>query len=190
MAEHEYIEEIRQVWDLVKESFRKSLSDTTVNLWFGEIDILSFSRDLITMGIPSEFKYSIVKEKYLDKIQSEFCRLLGFDIRVELVFTGSPTAADAVRSIPAKADLPERVTPAVNVQSTAKPDGGENDGADRDEDDQVMPVYSFEYMFDNFIVGSTNKFAHAACIAVANHPATNYNPLFIYGHSEIGRAHV
>lgn len=190
MAEHEYIEEIRQVWDLVKESFRKSLSDTTVNLWFGEIDILSFSRDLITMGIPSEFKYSIVKEKYLDKIQSEFCRLLGFDIRVELVFTGSPTAADAVRSIPAKADLPERVTPAVNVQSTAKPDGGENDGSDRDEDDQVMPVYSFEYTFDNFIVGSTNKFAHAACIAVANHPATNYNPLFIYGHSGLGKTHL
>lgn len=185
MAEHEYIEEIRQVWDLVKDSFRKSLSDTTVNLWFGEIDILSFSRDLITMSIPSEFKYSIVKEKYLDKIQSEFSRLLGFDIRVELVFTGSPTAADTVPSGSALPDAPEKAIP----EPTPRMVGREQE-PDREDDEQVMPVYSFEYTFDNFIVGSTNKFAHAACIAVANHPATNYNPLFIYGHSGLGKTHL
>ena len=185
MAEHEYIEEIRQVWDLVKDSFRKSLSDTTVNLWFGEIDILSFSRDLITMSIPSEFKYSIVKEKYLDKIQSEFSRLLGFDIRVELVFTGSPTAADTVPSGSALPDAPEKAIP----DPTPRMAGREQE-PDREDDEQVMPVYSFEYTFDNFIVGSTNKFAHAACIAVANHPATNYNPLFIYGHSGLGKTHL
>lgn len=185
MAEHEYIEEIRQVWDLVKDSFRKSLSDTTVNLWFGEIDILSFSRDLITMSIPSEFKYSIVKEKYLDKIQSEFSRLLGFDIRVELVFTGSPTAADTVPSGSALPDAPEKSIP----EPTPRMVGREQE-PDREDDEQVMPVYSFEYTFDNFIVGSTNKFAHAACIAVANHPATNYNPLFIYGHSGLGKTHL
>ena len=185
MAEHEYIEEIRQVWDLVKDSFRKSLSDTTVNLWFGEIDILSFSRDLITMSIPSEFKYSIVKEKYLDKIQSEFSRLLGFDIRVELVFTGSPTAADTVPSGSALPDAPEKAIP----EPTPRMIGREQE-PDREDDEQVMPVYSFEYTFDNFIVGSTNKFAHAACIAVANHPATNYNPLFIYGHSGLGKTHL
>lgn len=185
MAEHEYIEEIRQVWDLVKDSFRKSLSDTTVNLWFGEIDILSFSRDLITMSIPSEFKYSIVKEKYLDKIQSEFSRLLGFDIRVELVFTGSPTAADTVPSGSALPDAPEKAI----SEPTPRMVGREQE-PDREDDEQVMPVYSFEYTFDNFIVGSTNKFAHAACIAVANHPATNYNPLFIYGHSGLGKTHL
>ena len=185
MAEREYIEEIRQVWDLVKESFRKSLSDTTINLWFGEIDILSFSRDLITMSIPSQFKYSIVKEKYLDKIQSEFSRLLGFDIRVELVFTGSPTASDTIPSVLQSQTGAEK-DGSVSAPDFPQPSGSE----DRDEDEQVMPVYSFEYTFDNFIVGSTNKFAHAACIAVANHPATNYNPLFIYGHSGLGKTHL
>ena len=53
-----------------------------------------------------------------------------------------------------------------------------------------MPSYNFEYTFDNFIVGSTNKFAHAACLAVANKPAVNYNPLFIYGHSGLGKTHL
>ena len=44
--------------------------------------------------------------------------------------------------------------------------------------------------FDNFIVGSSNKFAHAACIAVTNNPARDYNPLFIYGPSGIGKTHL
>ena len=54
----------------------------------------------------------------------------------------------------------------------------------------TIPVYNFEYTFDNFIVGNSNKFAHAACTAVANHPAENYNPLFIYGPSGLGKTHL
>ena len=47
-----------------------------------------------------------------------------------------------------------------------------------------------EYTFEHFIVGSSNKFAHAAAIAVANSPAENYNPLFIYGQSGLGKTHL
>lgn len=53
-----------------------------------------------------------------------------------------------------------------------------------------VPNYDFQYTFDNFIVGSSNKFAHAACVAVAEHPALNYNPLFIYGQSGLGKTHL
>ena len=54
----------------------------------------------------------------------------------------------------------------------------------------TLPTFNFEYTFDNFIVGSSNKFAHAACLAVADHPAQNYNPLFIYGPSGLGKTHL
>jgi chromosomal replication initiator protein len=50
--------------------------------------------------------------------------------------------------------------------------------------------YSFEYTFSNFIVGNSNKFAHAACVAVADQPAKSYNPLFIYGDSGLGKTHL
>lgn len=53
-----------------------------------------------------------------------------------------------------------------------------------------IPDYNFQYTFDNFIVGNSNKFAHAACVAVAEHPALNYNPLFIYGQSGLGKTHL
>ncbi len=48
----------------------------------------------------------------------------------------------------------------------------------------------YEYTFDTFIVGSTNKFAHAACLAVAQNPAKAYNPLFVYGNSGLGKTHL
>ena len=49
---------------------------------------------------------------------------------------------------------------------------------------------SYEYTFDTFIVGSSNKFAHAACLAVATNPSHAYNPLFLYGNSGLGKTHL
>ena len=48
----------------------------------------------------------------------------------------------------------------------------------------------YEFTFETFIVGSSNKFAHAACLAVAQNPASAYNPLFLYGHSGLGKTHL
>ncbi|MCR5653359.1 MAG: chromosomal replication initiator protein DnaA [Ruminococcus sp.] len=48
----------------------------------------------------------------------------------------------------------------------------------------------YEYTFDTFIVGNSNKFAHAACLAVAQNPSKAYNPLFLYGNSGLGKTHL
>ena len=169
MAENNYIEEIRPVWEMVINSFRESLSEGTINLWFGNIEIISYRDDTITLGINSEFKYDIIHNRYMDSIRKAFCRLLGFEVEVDLIFTGKASAADGIRtSIP-----------------SPLPDPKKSESIKKD-----LPNYSFEYTFENFIVGSTNKFAHAACVAVANDPANNYNPLFIYGNSGLGKTHL
>ena len=64
-----------------------------------------------------------------------------------------------------------------------------------EEDKVVAPVVKknsvgYDYTFDTFIVGSSNRFAHAACVAVAENPAALYNPLFIYGNSGLGKTHL
>ena len=169
MSEQKYLEEIGQIWSMVKNSFRETLSETAINLWFGDVEIISFENDVLTIGSPGEFKFNTIKDKYIDKIKDQFSEVLGFEIQVNLVFTGSAVSADQVKS-----------------QTVGLP------AVDKKEDssEPIMPSYNFEYTFENFIVGNTNKFAHAACVAVANNPATNYNPLFIYGNSGLGKTHL
>ncbi|MBQ2735615.1 MAG: chromosomal replication initiator protein DnaA, partial [Clostridia bacterium] len=167
MSDQNYIEEIRQVWEMVKDSFREHLSESTVNLWFGDVDIISYQNDTVTMGIASEFKFNTIHNRYIDSIKDAFCRLLGFEVEVNLIFTGSAVADDRLK--------PRAFGAEPKKQEILKTE---------------LPNHKFEYTFENFIVGSTNKFAHAACVAVANNPATNYNPLFIYGNSGLGKTHL
>ena len=169
MSAQNYLEEIRQVWEMVKESFRDRLSESTINLWFGGLEVLQFENDTITMGISSEFKFKTIQDKFIGDITDGFCKMLGFDVHVNLTFTGSATAADRID--PPSVSIPE-----------AK--------EERIKEAQNLADFNFDYTFENFIVGSTNKFAHAACVAVANNPATNYNPLFIYGNSGLGKTHL
>ena len=169
---------------MVKESFKdkngEGLSETTVNLWFDDITVISYDvresddeTDILTLGLRSDIKHRIVSEKYLDKIKRAFTRFLGFEIEINLIKTGSAT--DAIN---------------MSTPIFKKPEPKENPIERTLEGKSVMPIYNFEYTFENFIVGSTNKFAHAACLSVANNPATNYNPLFIYGNSGLGKTHL
>lgn len=162
MSDERYIKEIKEVWEGVKDSFRGEMSNTGIDLWFGEVEVLSFDGDHVQLGTASEFKHKIIVERHLDRIRAAFSELLGFPVRVDVSFTGKPVGSDDVKII----------------------------GMNADDKHSQIPTYNFEYTFENFIVGDTNKFAHAACVAVANHPATNYNPLFIYGNSGLGKTHL
>ncbi len=63
-------------------------------------------------------------------------------------------------------------------------------GTEKQNDETPAINDDYEFTFDTYIVGSSNKFAHAASMAVANKPATLYNPLFIYGNSGLGKTHL
>ena len=162
MADSDYIREIAEVWQAVKASFEGELPQTGIDLWFGEVEVLSFDGSHIQLGTASEMKHKVIQKRFLEKIRARFEELLGFPVTVDLSFTGKPVAPQDIKII----------------------------GRDAPEESSEIPSYNFEYTFENFIVGATNKFAHAACVAVANHPATNYNPLFIYGNSGLGKTHL
>ncbi|MDF1494733.1 chromosomal replication initiator protein DnaA [Caproiciproducens sp. CPB-2] len=66
----------------------------------------------------------------------------------------------------------------------------EEAGVEKQSDETPAINDDYEFTFDTYIVGSSNKFAHAASMAVANKPATLYNPLFIYGNSGLGKTHL
>jgi chromosomal replication initiator protein len=178
----DYLDEIKEIWSMVLDKMRQKFSSTAVNLWFGDAQIVSFANNTLTINVASEFKMQIIKEKYASQIEDIFEEFMGFRIPIQVVANSSPVNVDKIKtqiSTPSEDLLPDR-----------------SNGNDRDQNDRqpvlgsTMPTVNFEYTFDNFIVGSSNKFAHAACIAVADRPAQDYNPLFIYGPSGLGKTHL
>ncbi len=184
-----YLDDISQVWHLVRESFRPELSDVITNLWLGGLEVVDFQGSTLTMKAESEVKIRVITSKYKADIERKFTEMMGFDISVRFVCDEpSPVPPDEPGilrwSTPAPAD----------EAAAAEPDdlpSSEQDGAFRPGGiGSTLPPFNFEYTFENFIVGSSNKFAHAACLAVADRPAQAYNPLFIYGPSGLGKTHL
>ena len=169
-----YLNEINDIWEMVKDSLKKQYSETTAELWFRDLKIEFFDNNNIVFSCSFPFKYNVVKEKYLDKIEEEFSRILGFPITVELKFDGEQVDIERIKQA--------LMTPQQRAKMLER--------KDTEEKRALFQNYNFEYTFDNFIVGSSNKFAHAACYAVAQSPASDYNPLFIYGPSGLGKTHL
>lgn len=161
-----YYDDMSEVWELVRESFHDKLSSETINLWFGKVEVVSFVGRELTLSIQSPFKRDVILSRYIDDIKTRFQNILGFEIDIQLILD-DPYA----KKEPEPAQKPAAESSVGYLGST-------------------MPPYNFEYTFDNFMVGNSNKFAHAAATAVAAAPAMNYNPLFIYGPSGLGKTHL
>lgn len=176
-----YIDEISAIWEEVKLTFREKYAQSTIDMWFGDMKIESYENNVLTFSTVSELSYKIVREKYLDMIRDGFSKFFGFEPEIEIVFNGIPTSTEKIiRQIMGndQEKESESISQIISDSEVEQPNG------------VLPPNYKFEYTFDNFIVGNSNKFAHAACSAVANRPARDYNPLFIYGPSGLGKTHL
>lgn len=170
-----YLDDLSAIWEMVRASFLTQYASSVVDLWFGDMQVHSYEDNVITLSTPREFKYKTIREKFMDTLREGFAAQLGFEVEVNVVFTGTPTSSEQIVS-QIKNDLPQNT-------ETASAEEGRPSGI-------LPPNYKFEYTFENFIVGNSNKFAHAACLAVATRPASDYNPLFIYGPSGLGKTHL
>ena len=188
-----YLQEIEAIWAMVKETLSKKISTTAVNLWFGTSTVVSFENNNLTIGVDSDFKRKMITDKYIPQLEEIFEEFMGFHIKINVV-------AQAPSSLE---ELEQRISIAAQLSSSSDAFGSDSKKVLYELEDQktlmsarrsgigsTMPSVNFEYTFDNFIVGSSNKFAHAACCAVAERPAQDYNPLFIYGPSGLGKTHL
>lgn len=175
-----YIDDLSGIWEAIKENLKGELSQTIFDLWLSPLKVHSYDNNIITLAVESELNCKVVNDRYIPLIQSAFSEMLGFDAEIRVIFTGQKVDVEQIkRQIHIDKDY-GRGTPETEEENEQKnnPIG-------------VLPQnYNFEYTFDNFIVGNSNKFAHAACMAVAARPAMDYNPLFIYGPSGLGKTHL
>jgi chromosomal replication initiator protein len=158
------------LWHDVSNRLREALNDTTYSTWFGEVDGAELNADSFVIGVPNDFTREWIEGHFLDLIRATVRDAGGAERRLvfqvmELAPPASSTSSSAVPS--AVRPLPLEVT-------------------SRSEIAGINPKYTF----DSFVIGSSNRFAHAAALAVAEAPAQAYNPLFIYGHTGLGKTHL
>ena len=161
----------QEVFEHVKEYCLKEgeLSEVAVKLWIGALQPLSLSGSVAAFTVQSDFQREVVINNYENLLKTAFEAILGFPVEIIIqVVTPSDDYPMNNHHVAPRDDLDERHA------SLEKSLEGAN----------------YEYTFSTFIVGRSNEFAYAACTAVAKEPGKNYNPLFIYGPSGLGKTHL
>ncbi len=182
------LEEIHAIWGEIKKTYRKIYTDSIVDLWFEPLEIDRYELDAVYFSTDNVIKYRVVTSKYKEVLEQSFSDFLGFPVKV---FVEHVEIKNGMKYL-IGSDEPVFVNPIPR----------ENRHIEASEFGTEKFPFRFEYTFENFIVGSSNRFAHAACLGVAENPAcveaikgdgnymSPYNPLFIYGPSGIGKTHL
>ena len=165
----EQLVETGRLWDQVLMSVRGRLrSHQAYDTWFKPIVPLSLTPETVELEVPNAFFVDWIHEHHLGALRASLTEVLG----------GAPEVRFTPRE--AAAPAPGVVTPA--------PASGAEPGARARAwlDSQLHPRLTFE----SFVVGGSNRFTHAGCMAVAAQPGQVYNPLFIFGGSGLGKTHL
>ncbi|HXY84861.1 MAG TPA: chromosomal replication initiator protein DnaA [Gaiellaceae bacterium] len=149
------------LWHEVSGRLQGALNDTTYQTWFAEAEASDLSDDAFVLGVPNDFTREWIEGHFLGLIGAAVRDVTGQERRI-----GLTVSERLVPELPLTSEPPRR-TP-------GSADGGMNP----------------KYTFDLFVIGSSNRFAHAAALAVAEAPAQAYNPLFIYGGTGLGKTHL
>ena len=168
------IDRLKENWDAIKDTLKENydISKVSYDTWIVPMEIHNVDNDQVyiladTKGIPNILDY--IKKKYKQILEIVIEEKIGLHCNVIFV-----TSEDLEKRPNLTAEASNIVTPELNSYYAAVMNANLNP----------------RYTFDTFVVGSNNRFAHAASLAVAESPGTLYNPLFIYGGAGLGKTHL
>ncbi len=148
-------------WERVLARIQAELSEQSFRTWFSHTKLVLWDANRIQLQVPDKFYGDWLREHYQQIIQGAVSQVSGTHPNIEYVV--SDLSFKPSRE-PSSGAPPSSQTPRTNL----------ND----------------RYTFENFVIGPGNRFAHAAALAVAEAPARNYNPLFLYGRVGLGKTHL
>ena len=156
----------KELWQATLGELEVVLSKANFTTWFRDTFILDFDQDKkqITIAVPNSFTKEWLENKYHTQISSVIKKI---DPQIK--------------------DIKYKVASKPQAATDEKIESSKNRvGAAQQEGFSLNPSYTFE----SFVVGESNKLAHASCVAVANNPGKTYNPLFLYGGVGLGKTHL
>jgi chromosomal replication initiator protein len=154
-----------ELWAAALGDIKEQIGRQNFDTWIRPVRFLARNKNEITLEVPNKFFRDWLTENYLAQIEKILAESAKQEIRIFF-------------SINQK--LEQRSVAVKNLKKEGK------EGEKPQRNNNLVPKYTFE----NFVIGASNQFAHAACMAVANQPGDHYNPLFIYGGVGLGKTHL
>ena len=155
---------LESFWNEGIKIIKEKVSQQNFETWIKPIRIVSLEDNNVLLGVPNKFFKDWLVDNYIDLISNSLSDISGIDVDIQFVVS--------------KPDTP-KISSQKGSPETAK--------------SNVVRLHSslnLKYTFERFVVGSSNQFAHAAALSVAEQPARNYNPLFVYGGVGLGKTHL
>jgi len=168
------------IWKNALEVIEAKMSDRNFDLWIRPLRFVRQSESDLTLMAPNPYLKEWFEDNYLRSVQSEIFKQTQQEISIHVVVDETPDIPVVVPFPETLADPdPQPAFTGLDHQQrvAAHPSAGHSTLNDR-------------YRFDNFVVGPSNQFAHAASEVVAQMPGTKYNPLFLYGGTGLGKTHL
>lgn len=170
--------------------------------WFRGLTLERIDDATLVVGVQNLFAKDLIEKRFMPTLTAAAKQAIHADAKVEVVFKvrkKTPLVDPPVRSDASEPDA-TKTAPAVERESESvatnfdDADLAENGRVARSVAPRRQPQRSFrlneDYTFENFVVGPSAQFCHAACIQVVSAPARSYNPLFIHGASGLGKTHL
>lgn len=161
------MENIADLWSAALNNIEKKISKPSFDTWLKSTKAHSLKGDLLVITAPNEFARDWLEERYSQLVAGILYEITGEELAVKFIIPQNKNA--------------EEVNMPVTPKKTKRDD---------EHNDFPQSMLIPKYTFDTFVIGSGNRFAHAASLAVAEAPAKAYNPLFIYGGVGLGKTHL
>ena len=175
----------KQLWNNCLNVIRDNISEEAFNAWFVPIVPLQYENKILTVQLPSQFFFEYLEDKYLDLIQQTLYREIGANTTLKyriLVEAEKKSAVTYPQGEP---------KPQTGKKTAQKPTAKVPNLFERVETPEFDSQINSKYTFLNFFEGESNRLARAAGEAVAKNPGkTAFNPLFVHGHSGVGKTHL
>ncbi len=153
--------QLTEIWQKTLGLLQNELTEISFNTWIKTIEPLSLQNNTINLAVPAEFNKGILESRYQTLIKNAIKQTTYKEYSIKFV-------------VPSQENI-EKYT---------------NQSESNNNEDALVSVLNPKYTFDTFVIGNSNRFAHAAALAVAEAPAKAYNPLFIYGGVGLGKTHL
>ncbi|WP_461613567.1 chromosomal replication initiator protein DnaA [Clostridium sp. Marseille-QA1073] len=158
--------QVKELWEKTLNTLKGELTEVSFNTWIKSIEPISLEDSNLRLGVPNNFTKDILENRYKDLIINSVKSVSSKTYNIDFFIISE----EAIEKDASKKQEEQKPTLVVN--------------------DEMSAILNPKYTFDSFVIGNSNRFAHAASLAVAESPAKAYNPLFIYGGVGLGKTHL